>query len=385
MKFFYRIKKHKMELMIFASIAVFVGVVIASAGGEDGNSKARNSAPISEFQLADAQNAKPNRLQEARLADRRAQEAFSSQEEKFEDAPPPKKEPETKLSQILASNDDSLDRAKSLLGSKPVKEEEPKPSTMLKKIVHEPTPPSAQAAAPRETPPQATASTGRYSPTPEAQSLYGFGDPDVQSSLSSATVSTVVGASSPYARGSLLKLGSEYLAVIKDSIQLSSGQTDQVVIDVVGKLSPHTINQPFKLFATASLSSDGRRVTLDITHCIDPRAQTTSMQCRAIVKGLDGINGLSGEVYDPSMWASLVRTLGTFMSQFSLSSMTSSVTEAGVIMNQTQSNKIYEALAAAWQTVANDAATQIAAGGRTVTVTGGSVVKVLITEDSRLW
>jgi hypothetical protein len=80
-----------------------------------------------------------------------------------------------------------------------------------------------------------------------------------------------------------------------------------------------------------------------------------------------------------------VRTIERFGSQYSLSKLTSSVTEAGVILDQTQSNSLYQSLAASWESLAEETAQDIEAQGTTITIDGYSVVKVYVTKDAELW
>ncbi|MFK7823868.1 MAG: hypothetical protein AB8G05_06920, partial [Oligoflexales bacterium] len=168
---------------------------------------------------------------------------------------------------------------------------------------------------------------------------------DVLLAMASEEVRSVTTkGSSNYASDKLLKLGSEYLGVINDAIEVYPSEKPHVVVTVFGKLSPHSVSQPFKLMGEATLSHNGQKVNVSITHCIDPNSNTKGIKCSGEIKGIDGRNGLHGKIYNPSIWASIVKTASTLLSQYSLSSMTSSVTTTGKVLDQSQSNRIYESL-----------------------------------------
>ena len=190
---------------------------------------------------------------------------------------------------------------------------------------------------------------------------------------------------SNYASDKLLKLGSEYLGVINDAIEVYPSEKPHVIVTVFGKLSPHSVSQPFKLMGEATLSRNGQKVNVSVTHCIDPNSNTKGIKCSGEIKGIDGRNGLHGKIYNPSIWASIIKTASTLLSQYSLSSMTSSVTSTGKVLDQSQSNRIYESLSAGWQSLGDEIAKNISSSGSSIYVPGGSVVKVLITQDSVLW
>jgi hypothetical protein len=208
---------------------------------------------------------------------------------------------------------------------------------------------------------------------------------DILLAMADSQVNEVVGRTDSHGSENLLKMGSEYLGVIRDAIEISTGEKQNLVVDVVGRLSPHTVTQPFKMFVEARLSSNGSRIIGRVKQCIDPASNSRSLRCSGDIKGIDGRDGLRGEIYNPSVWASVVRTAGTLLSQYSLSSMTSSITQGGVILDQSQSNKILQSLSSGWQALGNELASQINSQGKSVSVAGGSIVRILVTEDSELW
>lgn len=203
--------------------------------------------------------------------------------------------------------------------------------------------------------------------------------------LDDAEVTETLGSRSTYVRGDLLKMGSVYLAKIPDAIDVRGSRKQTLNINVIGKMTQHTLSQPFVLVGEASLAEDGRSIFIEVKNCIAPEANARAIACSGDVKGLDGTDGLKNEIYSPQIWPSILSILGTAGEIYALGRMTQSVTEAGVLMDQTQSNALWSAAGAAWRKSFDLSAERLERdriGGR---ASGGAIVKVHITKDTSLW
>jgi hypothetical protein len=203
--------------------------------------------------------------------------------------------------------------------------------------------------------------------------------------LDNSEVTETLGARSTFVRGDLLKMGSVYLAEIPDAIDVRGSRKQTLNINVVGKMTQHTLNQPFVLVAEASLAEDGRSIFIEVKHCIAPEANARAIACSGDVKGLDGTDGLKNEIYAPQIWPSILSVIGAAGEVYALGRMTQSVTQAGVLMDQTQSNALWSAAGSAWKKsfdLTSERLEKDRQGGR---ASGKAIVKVLITKDVSLW
>ncbi len=201
----------------------------------------------------------------------------------------------------------------------------------------------------------------------------------------SAGTTTRVSGRDTMADGNLLQEGSSYLGVIEDPIRAVEGEPQPVTITTIGKLSSNTIAVPFKMTGIATLNKDRTRVRVEVKRCVDSRPSARSVDCSGVIGDIEGWDGIGGRINSPGIWGTLVRTASVLGSQMALSKMTSSVTQNGVLMDQTQSNAVLESLSEAVRVLGDDVAKKIEAGGTNIVVTGQSIVRVKITKDSPLW
>lgn len=362
---------------------------------------------LSDFELADAQSGAAHRLTENEFADRKAQEAFSGSEAP---APKPRAE-EAPLKQeeqgVSPSEASARTRAAELLGP-PAKEAAPAKPTpdgnailTLSKVIESSSPPNEKPTRPSREPsrserpegvslasaPRAEPSSARPLPMPmhASSGVYAKNPPSVMARLDDEEVTETMGSRSTYVRGDLLKMGSVYLAKIPDAIDVRGNRKQKLNIPVIGKMTEHTVNQPFVLVGEASLAEDGRSIFIEIKDCTAPNANARSIPCSGDVKSLDGTDGLRNEIYSPSIWPSILSILGTAGEVYSLGRMTQSVTSLGVLMDQSQSNALWGAAGAAWKKSFDLSAERLERerdGGR---ASGGAIVKVMITKDTPLW
>lgn len=351
---------------------------------------------LSDFEIAEAQSGKGNRLKEHGFADLKAQEAFSSKQT-APTATPPKEE-------ITPSDGSARDRAQALLGSAPT--ESPKTGAHEPKVSPPASEPPSEAPRPQKQNqassrptvrrPEGVSLAAAPAPAREVESrpashpgtgggVYAKNPPTVMMQLDNSEVTETLGARSTFVRGDLLKMGSVYLAEIPDAIDVRGSRKQTLNINVVGKMTQHTLNQPFVLVAEASLAEDGRSIFIEVKHCIAPEANARAIACSGDVKGLDGTDGLKNEIYAPQIWPSILSVIGAAGEVYALGRMTQSVTQAGVLMDQTQSNALWSAAGSAWKKsfdLTSERLEKDRQGGR---ASGKAIVKVLITKDVSLW
>ena len=365
---------------------------------------------LSIFEKADSQKPYSNQLKESRYADSLAQEAFQNSSNKEAKAVTKSETPEPEMNDQeqshKPSNGDEFDakaEAARLLGAN-TKEPHSKKSEPATPH-HEDTKDSlagksAFTKVSMRSEPNNEHSSMRKDPKPKPQKVtkkhFGTtpnpsllvasrGDYEVSSVMSSGNLESVGNVNSSLTGGNLLKKGSEYIAVINDTIELTPGLKQNVIAHVFGRLSQNSGVQPFKMFATAEMSQNGQSVLINVNSCLDASPNTKSISCSGDIGGLDGKRGLSDKVYSPDMMSAIIRTAGLAASQWSLSKMTQSVTQNGVMLDQTQSNNLWQTLAGSWESLANETAKNIERQGNRVTLYGQKVVKVLITKDTELW
>ena len=197
----------------------------------------------------------------------------------------------------------------------------------------------------------------------------------------------VVGRSPGYVgkESNLLKLGSQFLAHIEDAEVISRGMKAVVVVNVVGVLSDFATTRPYKLFAEMSLNPNETRVDVKVVKCIGIGHNALSLPCKGVIKGIDGKTGLTGAIYNPVMWGRILEVGTKAVAGWTLERMTRTVTNNGVLTDQTRSNAVLSGLASGIQAFGEDQAAEWAKVGATITLPGNAVVKVLITEDKELW
>lgn len=364
---------------------------------------------LSLMEQADSLKPASHDLKEARFADKLAQEAFTDGKAKPKaegDSKPDSKSKNKGGASSSSSSKEEWDadaEAAKLLGSKPETNEsdeesnpeegqgdEEKPlagnSALTKTGMAAGNQQQQQGSSASSHRPPPKPRPRRYGTTPDPRMLVDArGDSAASGAMSSGALETVGKGKTSLTGGNLLKKGAEYVAVINDTIELTPGMKQNVVVHVFGRLSKNTGPSPFQMFATAKMSKNGQSIVIDVNSCLDSAPNTKSIDCKGDVGGLDGKRGLSDDVYSPDMLSAIIKTAGLAASQWSLSNITQSVTDNGVLLDQTQSNALWQTLSGSWQTLANESAANVERQGNRVTLYGQKVVKVLITDDVELW
>ncbi len=407
----FKVQKH-WRLIVIGGFFVVVGVAAAHKKASiDSFDNTEGRKKLSDFQLAEAQSGKAHTLTENEFADRKAQEAFSSQENKEAKPTPPTEVKTPQIANTASELPSARARAAELLGA-PVPEPVATPSTRplptpetkspeAEKVKatpqpkvrgSHPSPPSPRRveegevslASTRPMPRDAVPPPSHYG-SAMGSGVYAKNPPSVMAKLDDSEVTETLGSRSTFVRGDLLKMGSIYLAKIDDAIDVRGSRTQDLNITVFGKSSAHTVNQPFILGGVAKLSEDGKTIDIEIKDCIASAPNAKAIPCAGEVKSLDGTNGLRNEIYSPSIWPSILNILGEAGSVYSLGRMTQSATELGVLMDQSQSNALWGAAGSAWKKTFEQAAERLERerdGGKAA---GGAIVKVRIAKDTALW
>lgn len=237
---------------------------------------------------------------------------------------------------------------------------------------------------------EARASTRPYEPPQQIAAAPVSRPSGAKSSMSdlmdmSSGSTTKVSGRDTMSDGAILQEGSSYLGVIEDPIRAVEGEPQNVTITMIGKLSANTVAAPFKMTGIATLNKDKTRVRIEVKRCVDSRPSSRAVDCFGTIGDIEGWDGVGGKVNSPGVWGTLIRTAGIFGSQMALSKMTSSVTQSGVLLGETQSNRVLQSLSQAFEKLSEDLADKIESGGTNIVVTGQSIVRVRITKDSPLW
>jgi hypothetical protein len=201
----------------------------------------------------------------------------------------------------------------------------------------------------------------------------------------SASSTTKVSGRDTMAMGNLLQEGSSYLGILEDPIRVTEGEPQPCTILMLGKLSNNTVDVPFKMTGMANLNKDKTKVCIEVKRCVDSRPSSRAVDCYGNVGDIEGWNCISGVINSPGIWGTIIRTASIIGSQMSLSKMTSSVTQSGVLMDETQSNAILESLSVAYRALGNEIADKIESKGTSISISGQSIVRVRITKDTPLW
>jgi len=202
--------------------------------------------------------------------------------------------------------------------------------------------------------------------------------------MSADSLATLSGKEQIAGLGQMFKAGTRVYALLPDKLTVTNGETLDTSLIAFGSTEQKFPNN-ITFVGKAQLNKSNRRVEILIDKCVNTRDDSPPVPCKAIVKDIVGDNGLSGKIYDPSNWQLLIATAGTFLSTYVLGSLTTTVAQTGVTVDQTVANQVRQALASSVNSVANRLSDSINKSGTEITISPGAIVQVFFVDTSSTW
>ncbi|BBH54719.1 hypothetical protein [Fluviispira sanaruensis] len=202
--------------------------------------------------------------------------------------------------------------------------------------------------------------------------------------MSDQSISIIAGRERVAGRGQMFKAGTRVFAILPDKLTISSDENIDTSLIAFGSTEQKFPNN-VTFVGKAKLNKPSRRVEIIIDKCVNTRDDSPPIPCKAIVKDILGDNGLSGKIYDPSNWQLLITTATTFLSTYVLSSLTTTVTQTGVTVDQTVANQVRQALGGSINAVGNRLIDSINRGGTEITIASGAIVQIFFTDTTDTW
>jgi len=202
--------------------------------------------------------------------------------------------------------------------------------------------------------------------------------------MSADSLATLSGKEQIAGLGQMFKAGTRVYALLPDKLTVTNGETLDTSLIAFGSTEQKFPNN-ITFVGKAQLNKSNRRVEILIDKCVNTRDDSPPVPCKAIVKDIVGDNGLSGKIYDPSNWQLLIATAGTFLSTYVLGSLTTTVAQTGVTVDQTVANQVRQALASSVNSVANRLTDSINKSGTEITISPGAIVQVFFVDTSSTW
>ena len=99
------------------------------------------------------------------------------------------------------------------------------------------------------------------------------------------------------------------------------------------------------------------------------------------IKGVDGATGLSGEIYNESMWSAIAAFATSSLAAIPLSQITQASTSYGPVQSVSVANSINTALASGIQSIGQSIQKGFDKSGTQISIPQGSIVQILFTQD----
>ena len=157
-----------------------------------------------------------------------------------------------------------------------------------------------------------------------------------------------------------IKSGMRVLAFLPDKLIVTSAASQPTSLYVIGPMDKFTFPQGYVITATAKLNA-----TEDV----------------GTIKGVDGTTGLSGEIYNETMWSAIAAFATSSLAAIPLSQITQTSTSYGPVQNVSVANSINTALAAGIQSIGQSIQKGFDKSGTQISIPQGSVVQILFTQD----
>jgi hypothetical protein len=184
--------------------------------------------------------------------------------------------------------------------------------------------------------------------------------------------------------GYQIKAGMRVLAFLPDKLIVTSAASQSTSLYVIGPMDKFTFPQGYVITATAKLNATVDRIEIDSDFCSSSENTNKSVACIGTIKGVDGTTGLSGEIYNMSMWSAIASFATASLAAIPLSQITQTSNQFGVMQSVSVSNSINSALAAGIQSIGQSIQKGFDKSGTQITIPQGSVVQILFTKDTIL-
>ena len=178
-----------------------------------------------------------------------------------------------------------------------------------------------------------------------------------------------------------IKSGMRVLAFLPDKLIVTSAASQPTSLYVIGPMDKFTFPQGYVITATAKLNATEDRIDIESNYCSSSQNTNKSVPCVGTIKGVDGTTGLSGEIYNETMWSAIAAFATSSLAAIPLSQITQTSTSYGPVQNVSVANSINTALAAGIQSIGQSIQKGFDKSGTQISIPQGSVVQILFTQD----
>ncbi len=369
---------------IYAGLAIIFGITfyLSLDSGPIKNTKLKDSAGYSDFELAEAAKLSKNKLELSDIADAGAQKALGFDREEPKEEPRNEKtvpdvayKPEKELVEEDSEGDcgsfKNLDcvpkesKIRVTARSKNESIDAPVIKTSSKKQDEKKEPDASRRGSGRK---QWQSDVARK---------------DALIAMGSGRTQTIEAESPTVSTDKYIKKGSKYYGFIDERVVVYKGGEPQFLnIYITGQASPNATRKPFALYAKASWSKNG--IIVEVKDCLSIDPRQLSISCEAQVSDvIKGGTGLDAKIYNPSVWGKLIQIAANLIAGSHLDQITQTIAPSGQILSSGSSDRVQRALADAWTQAGKEAASMYT--GDRAEAPAGAIVKILIKSDVRLW
>lgn len=178
-----------------------------------------------------------------------------------------------------------------------------------------------------------------------------------------------------------IKAGMRVLAFLPDRLVVTSASSQPTSLYVIGPMDQFSFPQGYVITATAKLNATEDRIDIESNFCSSSQNMNKSVSCVGTVKGVDGTTGLSGKIYNESMWSAIAAFATSSLAAIPLSQITQTSTSYGPVQSVSVANSINTALAAGVQSIGQSIQKGFDKSGTQISIPQGSIVQILFTQD----
>ena len=181
-----------------------------------------------------------------------------------------------------------------------------------------------------------------------------------------------------------IKAGMRVLALLPDKLVVTSAATQPTSLYVIGPMDQFNFPRGYVITAIAKLNATEDRIDIETNYCSSAQNRNKSVSCVGTIKGVDGTTGLSGEIYNMSMWSAIAAFATSSLAAIPLSQISQTATSYGPVQSVNVTNSINTALAAGIQSIGQSIQKGFDKSGTQISIPQGSIVQILFTEDTIL-
>ncbi|BBH54633.1 hypothetical protein [Fluviispira sanaruensis] len=186
------------------------------------------------------------------------------------------------------------------------------------------------------------------------------------------------------AAGYQIKAGTRVLALLPDGLTITSGGPQPTSLSVIGPLDDFLFPSGYIITANALLNPSEDKIYIETNFCASKNNRIKSVSCKGVIKDIRGYTGLSGDIYNNSVWSAVVAFSGATLASIPLSRIERSATINGTIENVSVANTINASLAQGIQSVTQNIQKGFDKSGTQITIPQNSIVHILFTQDTVL-